>query len=475
MCERVAGLCGEAADYLPESAHAIDDIRKRLDEPLRVAVAGRVSTGKSTLVNALLGVPVCQTGDVETTQVVTWFSHGDVERVEIVLRDGGRRRASLTEEGRLPESYGVAPEQIARVHVRLPQADLLRALTLIDTPGTESALTNASAHTEQALFVRDSLEAVAEADALIFVLKGMETDVLAVEAFGELTAGIRSTLVNTVGVINARGDADPVDGDELHEHARVARRLMTVERIRRRLIQIVPVLGLLGETARCHVLSLAEVAALHEIVTSPDFENDIEFAPGFLDQANTRSEERHRLFALLGQAGLRESARAMAKEQRGRAELDEILYAASNVGALEHVIRSHFVPRADAIKADQALARLERVSYASSNISGGQRLRSGIETLTLDPDMHLLRKMWALAQYASGNVWLPSWVEEALGLSDAPGAALALIDPEVSGNMTAKINTVARWAGGAWLSTLQRDVAQIFVRSYLIEAGMLHA
>ena len=38
-----------------------------------------------------------------------------------------------------------------------------------------------------------------------------------------------------------------------------------------------------------------------------------------------------------------------------------------------------------------------------------------------------------------------------------------------------RFDTVARWAGGAWLSTLQRDVAQIFVRSYLIEAGMLHA
>lgn len=31
------------------------DIRRRLDEPLRVLVTGRVSSGKSTLVNALLG------------------------------------------------------------------------------------------------------------------------------------------------------------------------------------------------------------------------------------------------------------------------------------------------------------------------------------------------------------------------------------------------------------------------------------
>ena len=166
MCERVADLCRAAIRDLPESADLLGDICNRLDEPLRVAIAGRVSTGKSTLVNTLLGVPVCQTGDVETTQVVTWFSFGEVERVEIVLRDGGHRAAGSATMVSFRSAMRLGRKKSPTLRSDSRSPVFFKSPTLIDTPGTESALTDASSYTEQALFVRDSLAAVADTDSV---------------------------------------------------------------------------------------------------------------------------------------------------------------------------------------------------------------------------------------------------------------------------------------------------------------------
>jgi predicted GTPase len=74
-CSRVARLCDEAQARLSSDAlrEGVDRVRAELREPLRVAVAGRVKSGKSTLVNALLHEQVAPTAYGECTKVVTWF------------------------------------------------------------------------------------------------------------------------------------------------------------------------------------------------------------------------------------------------------------------------------------------------------------------------------------------------------------------------------------------------------------------
>ncbi|MDG2040937.1 MAG: dynamin family protein, partial [Ilumatobacter sp.] len=61
--------CREFDD--PDAVADLNAIRARLDEPLRVAIAGKVKAGKSTLLNALVGELLAPTDTGECTKVVT--------------------------------------------------------------------------------------------------------------------------------------------------------------------------------------------------------------------------------------------------------------------------------------------------------------------------------------------------------------------------------------------------------------------
>jgi GTPase SAR1 family protein len=77
-------------------------MRDRLDEPLRVAIAGMVKAGKSTLLNAIIGEEVAPTDAGECTRVIIWYRHGATPRITMQLRDGASRSLPIRRiDGRL--------------------------------------------------------------------------------------------------------------------------------------------------------------------------------------------------------------------------------------------------------------------------------------------------------------------------------------------------------------------------------------
>ena len=116
-CARIVELCDEAiwlvrvVDRLEgeEARAGVRAVRAQLAEPLRVAVAGRVKSGKSTLVNALLRHKVAPTAYGECTRAVTWFRFGYPPQASLVFRDGGTRRLPLEQGQRLPAALGADP------------------------------------------------------------------------------------------------------------------------------------------------------------------------------------------------------------------------------------------------------------------------------------------------------------------------------------------------------------------------------
>jgi hypothetical protein len=110
----VAAICDDLAARPPfgDSRAELSDISAQCREPLRVAVTGDVSMGKSTLVNALVGQKVAKVAWQETTAWVTWYRHPA-----------------------LPPPRGQAPENYYE-SVSFPLAD---RLVLIDTPGVNTS------------------------------------------------------------------------------------------------------------------------------------------------------------------------------------------------------------------------------------------------------------------------------------------------------------------------------------------------
>src|ERR1700709_2919814 len=74
----------------PDVHNELMRIDGRLNQPIRIALAGTLKAGKSTLVNALVGEDMAPTDATEATRIVTWFRNGATPKVTANHR-GGRR------------------------------------------------------------------------------------------------------------------------------------------------------------------------------------------------------------------------------------------------------------------------------------------------------------------------------------------------------------------------------------------------
>ncbi|MFN8515312.1 MAG: dynamin family protein [Chloroflexia bacterium] len=82
---------------LAATNRALRRARRRLQQPMRVAIVGLIKAGKSTLMNALLGEAVVATGAVEATFNVNWLCWGEQTGLVVHYKDNRpRSRRVLT-------------------------------------------------------------------------------------------------------------------------------------------------------------------------------------------------------------------------------------------------------------------------------------------------------------------------------------------------------------------------------------------
>lgn len=115
---------------------------------VEVAVLGRVSSGKSSLVNALLGQALLPVGAMPVTAVVTRVQYGDAARVQAHDVEGRSWDIPFDQLAScITESGGASGQpQLREVVVDLPHPMLRRGMVLTDTPGLGSLHPRASAH-----------------------------------------------------------------------------------------------------------------------------------------------------------------------------------------------------------------------------------------------------------------------------------------------------------------------------------------
>jgi len=415
LLDRVEGLLAEAAEHLgaiPE----LEAARRRLREPLRVAIAGRMKAGKSTLLNALVGERLAATDAGECTRHVTWYRHDLGYDVRAVMRDGNAAPLPF-ERGSssvMIDLVGVEQSRIRRLEVRWP-ASRLEDMLLIDTPGLGSSrLEDAPVEIEPT-----------EADAVVYLMRHLHrTDVDFLEAFGDHTLAHPSP-ATAIGVLSR---ADEIGGGRLgalESAAAIAGRYSADDQVRSLCTTVVPVAGLLGESAA--VLREDEVTALRTMQGMPEPELDelLLSADRFIDpsRSSVPAQTRRRLFDLLGMFGIRLSLSLLRSDpDLTAAGLAGELRARSGIGHLEMLLDRHFRNRADALKAHSAITALRTAVRSASNSAAAAHLARSIEALWAGTEEFAEFRLWDLI--AAGAVEFDGdELEEVRRL--APGATAA--------------------------------------------------
>jgi GTP-binding protein EngB required for normal cell division len=135
---------------LVEFRSALSIILDRLeDQRFEIAFFGRVSAGKSSLLNHVIGTEMLPVGVTPITAIPTRISHGPEPKAVIQFAD---KQSSAFDISRLAE---FATEQqnpgnvkhVTRINVEIPSERLRNGITFVDTPGLGSLASSGAAET----------------------------------------------------------------------------------------------------------------------------------------------------------------------------------------------------------------------------------------------------------------------------------------------------------------------------------------
>lgn len=373
----VADLVREALKICsddPIARKALESYALRLEEPLRVAVAGMVKAGKSTLLNAIIGEEIAPTDTGECTRVVTWYRYGDTPRVTLHSTDGELRALPVKRvDGRLALNMGATrAEEVKKLIVDWPSKSL-RDVTLIDTPGIASLSEDVSARSTDFLTPKD---APSEADAIIYLMRHLHaSDLNFLESFKDQTAG-QSGTVNALAVLSRADEIGAGRIDSLLSAGEIAARYRRDDTLRKLALEVVPIAGLLAQSSRG--LRQSEYTALVELagLDRTEYERLLLSADRFLRsnaQVTVSTETRSALLERFGLFGIRLALVLIRNGFTNPTALAHELTQRSGLNELLDLVAVQFQARAANLKARTALVGVEALLR--------ERPRAGTEKL----------------------------------------------------------------------------------------------
>ncbi len=387
----------------------IDQAIEKLSKPIEVAIIGKISSSKSTLVNALLGeAEVVRTGQMEETFNVSWIKYGDSNGdIKVFFKDGSMkivprkdwiRWTSHQESNELKES-------VSYIEVTY-QHDILQRINIIDTPGLDALSEIDSKNT--ITFLKNVHP---DAVVMLFTKSIAESTMSVLNDFVSVNTDSSFVLspLNAIGVL-AKADTmwsvlNPKK-DILGEGKRVIYQTLyeKYREVRHSIFDIFPLSALMGLAASTisnddvvclKLLSLIQEPLLNDMFSSPEFLFDEEYA------VDVTIAERKRLWQKFGMYGLFVLVDYLKQNTLAtRYDLSQVLMKKSGFESFQRMVISHFGDRSTLIKAQNSIAAIKEACLT-------ERQRNDISNQDIhtidDIEKKLLSVLLSIHEYQEWN------------------------------------------------------------------------
>ncbi|WP_422771522.1 hypothetical protein ACN28C_33825 [Plantactinospora sp. WMMC1484] len=499
--EAAWGLVHEALEVYGNDPRAVEQLHRqfaRFEEPLRIAVAGPWRSGKSTLVNAVMGEAVAPVEVADGRQVFTWYEDGPEPRVTAYPAGGAPRDLAVTRtaSGMRVDLGGGRWDQVDDIVVQWPTRALRHAV-LIDTPAVSTGVTGARPAGEDTPSGRRALGAgpaaggdaelvagpggastmeriVRETDAVLWLSRDGSSDELGPLHAAQSGMVARAAPVNVLLVLSRVDELAGGRVDALLTARQLARRHRRDPRINTRCLSVVALGGLVALAGR--MLSEPDFAGLAALGRLPRPDTDrlllstdrftaVDF-PVAVDV-----ETRQRLLDRLGIFGVRLATTLVRTGCDSRAKLAAELVRRSGLTELRESMNRYFVDRAPVLKARAVLMALESLIRAELR-PGATELLARLEQVLAGA--HEFRELRLSAALLGGELRFDAELAaEANRLVGGDGASLAArlgVEHDATGDeLWARGSTaVRRWqdlAEDPLRGIDQRRAARVVVRS----------
>lgn len=423
--DRILQLLRECESTLSEVedvslSKEIKKSQERLMQPMQLAIIGKISSSKSTLVNAILGqAEVVRTGQMEETFNVSWLKYGDSNSdINVVFKDGkvsSVPRAQWAQWASHQEK-NVLKEQVKYIEVFYDH-EILKDINIIDTPGLDALSQIDSKNT--ILFLK---EVHPDAVVMLFTKSIAESTLSVLQDFQNVGTGdFNLSAMNAIGVLSKADtiwSAMEPDKDILSIGNRVIKTTLydKYPEVRKSLFSILPVSSLIGlssstindkDYTSLKTLCSVDDSILFEMLSSPDFFFDEEYT------VDVKSSERQRLYNKFGLYGIYILIESLRRnEDVGVEFLSEVLKERSGFGKFLLTVQSHFGKRSTLIKSQSILQRILNEINRAKQIQIGEQHNAIVQAENLIVaallSLHEYKEWEYLSKYYDGKLDLTS-------------------------------------------------------------------
>lgn len=395
------------SQWMSYTYKSINDVDCRMHEPMQLAIVGRISSSKSTLVNAILGkADVVRTGHEAETFNVSWLKYGDDAVPIIVHFKNGHKQ--IVERNDWAEWTSHKGQQSLKTEVKYIEVtssyEMLKYLNIIDTPGLDATSKVDSENTI------DFLKTVNPDAVILLFSKSLSEDSLKlINEFqnSETSMSFSINPMNALGVLSKvdmnwdiRNDKDPLKASEVA----IKRTLSSRSDVNKVLFRILPLSALMGLSSSIITnndrLAFERIAKLDDksitrLFISPEF-----FVKEY-DFIELSKKHREELVLKYGIYGIYVCVRAIQNNAEVTlSELSQILRSKSGFDTFIKLVISHFGDRAQLLKAQRGVVQLlESINKDRVNAQTQEQL-STVNTiyskvLSIENDLHELKE-WSL-------------------------------------------------------------------------------